>query len=918
MTVEKVISEKLRLLNQLDSNKTSRYPSRLTVIIERIKTLFTFRKKTEADILGLPIRVGKAREDRIQQLRHEIYTAAHLILEKNLSDVLVFRNMRDLLRHGITVTTPIDLAVYAVSLWASFQNVKQAQFYSNMAIQLAEKYDYPSKLMACLIKSNFIDVWILPYKECLASIKKAGHLQNGKGYNEEYACSIENMMFLAGNQLHVITKKQREIRKQLAFDKNNEITSLLNNLKKLILTLRGKYSSDTFQKVYSKFKKKPIHSVYYFTLLTYLIESAYFLNDWEAVLKLFFDCPVNIQNPLSQKMPNIVIYYFFPALVMLQRYNKASPENKRSYKKHLEEIIKKFKQWSQYSPENNLPLYNILLMGMNAFLYKKLDSVYALYEAALTRSRKYKVRYISSIANELLGNIYYDFNQIKNSIFYFQEAINDYQSWGCKIKVDELKSKYSDTVKTPSNVTKKSEHSVDSTDSIRNEFHTIDTITLLKAAQSISRHIKLDELLKSLMLTLIENAGAEHCVLLLLRNDRLWVEAEANINQNEPIVLQSKPVEDYTDISQAIVSYVKNTHQAIVLENASQKGLFIEDPYIKQRNVFSVLCSPVLSRDHTIGIVYLENNLTTSAFTPDRLEILKLLFNQAAISLENALYYSAHTQFVPYQFLELLNKDNILDVRLGDHVDKEMAILFMDIRQFTTLSESMEPNEVFQFINEYLSVMEPIIIKNNGFIDNYIGDAVLALFNKNPEDALQAGISMQTAVIQFNHDRMKKNKPVISFGVGINYGTLTLGTIGSKHRIQTSITGDAVELAVEIESLTKRYDSTILISDTLHEKLKNSNKNFCFRYVGDFSLKEKGNKAPIWEEYSGDRPEIYQAKRAVQSRYEKAILFFQDAKYEDALPIFQECSVTLPKDKLIEEYIRRCKECFGTNLNPNT
>jgi class 3 adenylate cyclase len=133
-----------------------------------------------------------------------------------------------------------------------------------------------------------------------------------------------------------------------------------------------------------------------------------------------------------------------------------------------------------------------------------------------------------------------------------------------------------------------------------------------------------------------------------------------------------------------------------------------------------------------------------------------------------------------------------------------MSILFSDIRSFTTLSESMMPDENFAFINAYLERMGPVIRDHNGFIDKYIGDAIMALF-KNADDALRAGLAMLDTLDQFNAGRRAAGQQPIAIGIGINTGSLMLGTIGERHRMDGTVISDAVNLAARVESLTKDY-----------------------------------------------------------------------------------------------------------------
>ncbi len=175
-------------------------------------------------------------------------------------------------------------------------------------------------------------------------------------------------------------------------------------------------------------------------------------------------------------------------------------------------------------------------------------------------------------------------------------------------------------------------------------------------------------------------------------------------------------------------------------------------------------------------------------------------------------------RFVPQAFLSIVGKPSVADVELGDNKRRTMTVLFSDIRGFTTLSERMSPDETFAFINAYLERMGPVIRDHHGFIDKYIGDAIMALF-ANADDALRAGLAMLAALDGFNAERRASGREPIEIGIGINTGSLMLGTIGEKHRMDGTVISDAVNLAARIEGLTKDYGAPMLISEYTYEEL---------------------------------------------------------------------------------------------------
>ena len=172
---------------------------------------------------------------------------------------------------------------------------------------------------------------------------------------------------------------------------------------------------------------------------------------------------------------------------------------------------------------------------------------------------------------------------------------------------------------------------------------------------------------------------------------------------------------------------------------------------------------------------------------------------------------TAYSRFVPNEFLRTLGRESILDVHLGDQIQGTMTVLFSDIRSFTTISEGMTPQENFTFLNDYLKQVIPPIRMNHGFIDKYIGDAVMAIFPDTPEDAVKAAIGMLRELEAYN--RKGKLKCALRIGVGLHTGTLMLGTIGDDARMDGTVISDTVNLASRLEGLTKRYGASLIVSE---------------------------------------------------------------------------------------------------------
>ncbi|WP_293127916.1 adenylate/guanylate cyclase domain-containing protein [Microcoleus sp. bin38.metabat.b11b12b14.051] len=295
----------------------------------------------------------------------------------------------------------------------------------------------------------------------------------------------------------------------------------------------------------------------------------------------------------------------------------------------------------------------------------------------------------------------------------------------------------------------------------------------------------------------------------------------------------------------------------------------------------------------------------------ERQKLIKELFDSTK-NLEKSLdaeseLTDAYGRFVPHQFLFLLGYESIIDVNLGDQVQKEMSVLFADIRDFTTLSETMTPQENFNFINAYLSRMEPAIARNQGFIDKYIGDAIMALFGDGADDAVKAGIEMLNILTAYNEHRVTIGYIPIEIGIGINSGSLMLGTVGGDGRMDSTVISDAVNLASRIEGLTKDYGVPLLISQQTLERLRNP-ADYAIRIVDKVQVKGKSEYVIVYEVFDADPPDIRAAKLANLSVYTEAMLLCDRKQFREAGKLFEECLRTNPNDPVARIYLKRCRD----------
>ena len=266
---------------------------------------------------------------------------------------------------------------------------------------------------------------------------------------------------------------------------------------------------------------------------------------------------------------------------------------------------------------------------------------------------------------------------------------------------------------------------------------------------------------------------------------------------------------------------------------------------------------------------------------------------------------AASARFVPREFLRFLKIESIVDARLGDSVQAEMTIMFADIRSFTSLSESMSPQQNFDFINSYLSRVGPVIRQYNGFIDKYIGDGIMALFPNRAEDAVQAAIEMQHQVKIYNIHRQNSGYQPISLGIGLHTGTLMLGTIGEAERMESTVISDAVNLASRVEGLTKLYGVGIVASVQTLCRLDDPQHYKC-RFLDRVQVKGKQTPVGVFEIYDGDSDTMIQLKAQTQTYFEQGIFLYYQQQFAQARRMFRRVLQVNKSDKAASFYAERC------------
>lgn len=328
--------------------------------------------------------------------------------------------------------------------------------------------------------------------------------------------------------------------------------------------------------------------------------------------------------------------------------------------------------------------------------------------------------------------------------------------------------------------------------------------------------------------------------------------------------------------------------------------------------VQSVIYAAMKVKHRILGAIILAG-FDKEQYTAAHLKLLVTLALQSSTAIESALLYEKNIKeakereeailriyemtkkFVPSEFISLLGKENITDVKLHDQTEKIVTVLFTDIRDFTSLSENMTPEENFRFVSSFNERLGPVIRANHGFINQYLGDSIMAIFPGNPDNALNAAIEMQRTIHALNVERSLNGLVPIKAGIGMHTGPLIMGITGDENRMDAATISDTVNTAARIEGLTKHYKSPLLLSAEVFEHLANKN-SYRLRHLGKVQLKGKNNLLGIIECMDGYDADLLQKKIAALSPFTEAMDHYQQQRFDAALELFQHVLEKDPED----------------------
>lgn len=544
------------------------------------------------------------------------------------------------LRHGNSPVSPYAFTAYAAAQ-CTLNNIDIGYQFGKLGLATINqnsrnKYD----TRACFVMNCYVRHWQEPVKDTIQHLDYSYQLGLDTGDLEFVTFSLlvkGYHLFISGNNLddlETVTKKHLKTmqyyNQKPHFNYCSLFFQVIRNLKNgsdnpVKFTGPG-YNEDTVEKQLTL-------APFYKLLLSYLFGDHKASIDYARTAKR----RINAVRGLAFQP----VLYMFETLALFSEYNNMSRKKQKTVLKIIDKNIKRMENWAKYAPENQQ--HRLLLFQAERYrITGNSEMAMEYYDLAIEKAKENQYLQDEGIANEIAAKFYFCKRKNRIAGIYITESYHCFSRWGAKTKTQQMEKDYGEYIQ----LKQKTNETFLSTQSGSSISGNIDLSAIIKTSQAISSEIEINKLLRQIIKLSIENAGAQKGYLILLdeTDQELYIEVEGNID-NEISFLQSVAVADSGALLPlSIINYVHKMKENVVLDDAGKDSRFFKDPYIVRNQSRSILCALINHKGKMAGIIYLENNLTTNVFTPERLATLQFFSSQAAISIENATLYQNLSQ----------------------------------------------------------------------------------------------------------------------------------------------------------------------------------------------------------------------------------------------------------------------------------
>lgn len=619
-------------------------PSLVTLVLESMLTRRKLSKRME-QLVHLPS-VSDPNIKAIMELITALIAPAFFV-NKEVLVVLINRYIRMALKNGNTDASPMAYAAFGLVLSLAMGRYKEGDRMGQIAMQLIDHF--PNTTFQCrtlVLAGGTLSQWVRHPKYTHGHMSKALQLalESGDFIFASYAMGTDVNAYYVWGSLQGLADLVNRYLVVLKHLNEDFVTQNFYVYLQLVRNLQGKtnhrftLSDHEFdeEQFLQEVRKEETHVTTFFQYYTYKTQIYYLFGNYQEAIQFADQAEVYLKY--STHLLHVPELVFYQSLSITAGFDSLSLADRKKYQKVLRKHISQMEKWADDCPDNFLHKY-LLMEAEQARIEGRDQAAMDLYEQAIQTAKEQQYVRNEAIACELAANYYLRKKKERFARSYLLQACDAFQSWGATEKVKELQEKYLGLCYEQVAASQRMEWVPPQNgpgilyDRIATQTDAspqMDLATFVQVIQDFSRETDLPQLLLTYLDTTMKSAGAEKGYVLLEKDGELCVEVAKEANDQTETINMAAPVEEFEDIPASIIHYVARTRESVVLSDASRFGVFERDAYVKKHHPRSILCVPILYSGLLVGVLYLENNLTTEAFHAERLEFLEMLSSQMA------------------------------------------------------------------------------------------------------------------------------------------------------------------------------------------------------------------------------------------------------------------------------------------------
>ena len=857
-------------------------PGLLYVGWSLVKTRLALSRRSIPELVNLPP-MTNPRVLTAMRIATRISSTAYVV-DPNLFAALVLKEVELSARYGNAGVSPFGYALYGTILCGVLDDYKRGYHFGKMALELQDKLEESehrprTAFTAAATSQHYMESLRETFEPLLGAYKRA--LENG---DLEFAGTNSGVyayhLFFSGRNLVDIRTELTYYTEVLVQIKQDAYLGYMRLYLQAALNLMGE-------------EQRPWTLDGAVTNLGDYLQFAVGASDGhglfnahlcEGIVRLFgedfagavehFDRAKEYQKAAAAMVPSLV-YHFYDAIARCAHCDLVEAQARGKQLRRIRADLKILSKLSAHNPvvyEHKALLVQAELQRLKGRNIAAME----LYDASIDKAQQNGFLQEQALANEVTGRFYLAIGKERIARTYLTDAYHRYAQWGAVAKVHLLEKRYPTILAVAIAAARSSRAQGTHTTTTRSSVadttvaggSQLDMTSVLKASQVLSAEINLERLLKRLMSIVMENAGAQRGCLFLETDGKYYAEAESVAGAGEATVMQHEPIRERNDLAQSVVNYVMRLRETVVLDDAGSSGNFARDEYILERGPKSLLCMPLVRQGRLDGMLYLENNLATGAFTPGRIEVINLLAAEIAISLSNARLYDnlqqnnrMHEVNVEERTrdLALANQElehekrksdqlllNVLPERVAEELKEHgearperfdnVTVFFSDFVAFTDRAAIMTPEALLHELNDMFTAFDGIVSGNQCERIKTIGDAYLFVCGMPDANVNHAQRVIESA-LQIRDYVARRNEghgdPWL-LRMGIHSGPVVGGVVGI-HKYIYDVFGDTINTAARMESHSEPMK--INVSDTTRSL---ATEHFSYLHREPVMVKGKG------------------------------------------------------------------------------